>query len=86
MAIAWRDVNGGESGSTRTLEDHFLTRFADAYLAEVRDFVHNIVHDKPLRVSGADGLRALAIAVAAENSYLQGKPMAVAPERLGAAH
>src|SRR5215470_3923987 len=71
-------------GETRTLVDHFLTRFADAYLAEVRDFVHNIVHDKPLRVSGADGLRALAIAVAAENSYLQRKPMDVALERLGA--
>jgi len=74
------------NGSSRSLADHFLTRFADAYLAEVRDFVHNILHDQPLRVSGADGLRSLAIAVAAENSHLQGKPMSVVLERLGAAH
>jgi predicted dehydrogenase len=59
------------NGGVQTLADHFLTRFQDAYLAEVRDFVQNILNDRPLRVSGDDGLKALAIAVAAENSYLQ---------------
>ena len=58
-------------GSVQTLADHFLTRFQDAYLAEVRDFVQNILNDRPPRVSGDDGLKALAIAVAAEKSYLQ---------------
>src|SRR5215467_5478008 len=28
------------AGSRQTLADHFLSRFADAYLAEMRDFVH----------------------------------------------
>jgi len=65
------------NGSTQNLADHFLTRFADAYLIEMRDFVHNILHDKPLRVSGEDGARALAIAVSAETSYLQAKPVKV---------
>jgi predicted dehydrogenase len=60
-------------GGVRILADHFLTRFADAYLAEVRDFVHNMVHDRPPQVSGQDGLEALAIAVAAENSHVQRK-------------
>jgi predicted dehydrogenase len=64
-------------GETRPLADHFLTRFADAYLAEVRDFVDNMLHDRPPRVSGEEGLRALAIAVAAENSLLQRRPCAV---------
>jgi predicted dehydrogenase len=58
-------------GGVQALADHFLTRFQDAYLAEVRDFVQNILNDRPLRVSGDDGLKALAMAVAAENSYLQ---------------
>jgi len=58
-------------GGAQPLADHFLTRFQDAYLAEVRDFVHNILNDKPPRVTGDDGLKALAIAVAAEKSYLQ---------------
>jgi scyllo-inositol 2-dehydrogenase (NAD+) len=66
------------SGGERSLADHFLTRFADAYLAEVRDFVHNILHDRPPRVTGEDGLKSLAIAVAAEKSYLQGKSIEVA--------
>jgi predicted dehydrogenase len=65
------------NGGTQILADHFLSRFADAYLAEVRDFAHNMLHDRPPRVPGEDGLKALAIAVAAENSHLQGKPCPV---------
>ena len=71
------------SGGMHVLADHFLTRFADAYLAEVRDFAHNMLNDRPPRVSGEDGLRALAIAVAAENSHLQGKSCMVAAEQSG---
>lgn len=69
------------NGSSQTLADHFLSRFADAYLAELRDFVNNLLEDKPLRISGEDGLKALAAAVAAENSHKQGKPVKVALER-----
>ena len=65
------------NGSTQCLADHFLTRFADAYVAEIRDFVQSMLHDRPPRVSGEDGLRALEIAVAAEKSYLQSKPCKV---------
>src|SRR5271170_1577413 len=65
-------------GGERSLADHFLARFADAYLAEVRDFVHNMLHDLAPRVTGDDGLKAQAIAVAAEKSHLQAKPIEVA--------
>jgi scyllo-inositol 2-dehydrogenase (NAD+) len=64
-------------GGTQTLADHFLSRFDDAYVAEIQDFVHNMLHDRAPRVSGEDGLRALEIAVAAEKSYLQSKPCSV---------
>jgi inositol 2-dehydrogenase len=64
-------------GGTQTLADHFLTRFTDAYLAEVRDFVQSILNDREPRVTGEDGLKALAIAVAAEKSYQQAKPAKV---------
>ena len=60
-------------GSTQPIAEHFLTTFADAYVAEIRDFVDAILKDRPPRVSGEDGLKALAIAVAAEKSHLQGK-------------
>ncbi len=71
-------------GGARTLADHFLTRFADSYVAEARDFVQNVLHDRPVRVPGAEGMRALGIAVAAEKSHLQGKPVSVAFESVGA--
>jgi predicted dehydrogenase len=61
-------------GSTSAIADHFLSTFADAYLAEINDFVDSILNDRPLLVTGEDGLRALAIAVAAENSHLQSTP------------
>jgi inositol 2-dehydrogenase len=64
-------------GGTQTLADHFLTRFEDAYVAEVRDFVQSVLQDRAPRVSGEDGLRALEIAVAAEKSYLQSKACSV---------
>jgi inositol 2-dehydrogenase len=65
------------SGGSYRTEDHFLTRFADAYVAEIQDFVQNMLSDRQPSVSGEDGLRALKIAVAAENSHSQSKPCAV---------
>lgn len=71
-------------GSNEILADHFLTRFADAYLAEVQDFVHMVLTDQQPRVTGEDGLRALRIAVAAENSHLLARPCKISQEK--AAH
>ena len=65
------------AGSSGILADHFLSRFADAYLFEVRDFVHNMLHDLPPRVTAEDGMRALEIAIAAEESHIQGSPRKV---------
>jgi inositol 2-dehydrogenase len=67
-------------GSERPLENHFLTRFADAYVAELRDFVQTMLKGEAPRVTGEDGLKALAIAVAAEESHKQGKPIAVSAQ------
>jgi predicted dehydrogenase len=64
--------------------DHFLSQFADAYLAELRDFAQTMLSDRTPRVTADDGLRALEIAVAAESSYLQGRPLKVSQEK--AAH
>jgi scyllo-inositol 2-dehydrogenase (NAD+) len=71
-------------GSSRNIADHFLSQFADAYLAEMRDFVETMLSGRAPRVTGEDGLRALEIAVAAENSHLQGRPFKVSQEK--AAH
>jgi predicted dehydrogenase len=65
------------NGSTQTAADHFLTTFADAYLAEMQDFVKCMLEDREPRVRGEDGLRALAVAVAAEKSHLLGHAVSV---------
>jgi predicted dehydrogenase len=58
----------GSGGSFMT-GDYFLARFADAYLAEMRDFADMIIRDGGPRVDGMDGLRAVEIAAAAEQSH-----------------
>jgi predicted dehydrogenase len=71
-------------GGSRILADHFLSQFADAYLAEMRDFVYRMRTDQAPRVTGQEGLRALEIAVAAEQSHLQSRPCKISQEK--AAH
>lgn len=71
-------------GSNEILADHFLSRFADAYLTEARDFVAMVLSDREPQVTGEDGLRALEIAVAAENSHLCSRPCKISQEK--AAH
>jgi predicted dehydrogenase len=65
------------SHGSYVLQDHFLTRFREAYLAEVIDFVDTILSDRAPLVTGEDGLRAVEIAVAAEKSYQTAVPCAV---------
>jgi predicted dehydrogenase len=65
-------------GSVIPIADYFLSTFADAYLAEMRDFVDSILNDRLPRVTGDDGFKALAIAAAAEQSHAQSKVVSVA--------
>jgi predicted dehydrogenase len=46
----------------------FLERYAEAYVAELRDFVAGVIDRRPPAVTGEDGRRALAIAFAAERA------------------
>ena len=64
-------------GATRALADHFLSTFADAYLAQIRDFVTSTLQDRPVPVTGEDGLKALALCVAAEKSHMIGTAVKV---------
>jgi len=56
----------------------FLERYADAYVAELRDFVGGVPERRPPGVTGEDGRRALAIALAAERAASTARP--VTPE------
>lgn len=54
----------------------WLERFADAYVLEVRDFVQGVIERRPPRVTGEDGRRALAIALAAAEAADSGRSVA----------
>lgn len=55
----------------------FLDRFAPAYISELHEFVEVAAGERPSRCSGVDSLEALHVAVAAERSLAEGRPVAV---------
>ena len=63
---------------------HFLVRFADAYVLEMRDFVETILSDRAPQVTGLDGRQALAVVLAAERSFRETRPVEVAAPTLPA--
>jgi myo-inositol 2-dehydrogenase/D-chiro-inositol 1-dehydrogenase len=61
-------------------EDHqyfFLERFRAAYRHEMVAFLTAIRDDLPVMVTGDDGRAALRLAVAAEESLQQGRPISI---------
>jgi predicted dehydrogenase len=65
------------AGAKTDVVDHFLVRFADGYLNEMRDFVQTIRADREPKVDGFDGRQAVAVAAAAERSYREGRAVVV---------
>jgi len=65
------------AGVSHDFVGHFLERFADAYREELKDFVQTVLQQREPRVTGEDGRRALAIALAAERSYRESRPVSL---------
>ncbi len=65
------------AGARTDVVDHFLVRFADGYLHQMRDFVQTILADRAPKVDAFDGRQAVAVAAAAERSYREGRAMTV---------
>ena len=60
------------------LHDFFMTRYTQAYAAEIAAFIATIGEGKASSPSGADGLAALLLAEAALKSVQEGRAVAVA--------
>ncbi|MCE2747727.1 MAG: inositol 2-dehydrogenase [Rhodobacter sp.] len=66
-------------GYTRPpLHDFFMTRYAEAYAAEIAAFIAAVAGKGPATPSGEDGLAALALAEAALKSVAEQRAVAVA--------
>jgi predicted dehydrogenase len=66
-----------KDGVTHDTVPYFMERFADAYAAEIRDFIACIAQDREPGVTGQDARAATAIGVAATRSLDEGRPVLV---------
>lgn len=62
-------------GSRHDTVKHFLVRFADAYVTEMRDFVETILSGRTPRITSHDGRQALAVVIAAVRSFKESRPI-----------
>ena len=69
------------AGASHDVIAHWLTRFSEAYVREMADFVETVRHGCAPRVSGQDGWQSLAVAVAAVASFRERRPVRVEPVR-----
>lgn len=65
------------SGAAYDVVDHWLVRFREAYLNELRDFVQAILAGGPVKVCGEDGWQALKVSLAAERSYRESRSISL---------
>jgi scyllo-inositol 2-dehydrogenase (NAD+) len=64
-------------GITHDVVPHFMQRFERAYLAQIEDFVDNVLEGRAPRVSGADAVAALRVSLAATKSHQENRPVQV---------
>lgn len=65
-------------GAHHDVTPYLLERFGDAYRAQIEGFVRSLQDGTSPAVTGADGLAALTIAVAATRSYYEARPVELA--------
>jgi scyllo-inositol 2-dehydrogenase (NAD+) len=74
----WRAVQlFGPDSIRHTMEHHWLDRFKEAYALEMADWVERMRTDQPPAVTGEDGIRAVALALAAEESRQTGRAVSL---------
>ncbi len=79
LPISHGSWSGGVAGSSVAADpaDPLVPRFEAAYAAQTRAFVDAILDDRPVEVTGADSAAALAIALAADRSMREGRPVSL---------
>ncbi len=64
-------------GVTHDVVPHFMERFANAYLDQIKNFTDNVLQDKEPAVTAQDGIAALTVSLAATRSFQENKPVLV---------
>jgi myo-inositol 2-dehydrogenase/D-chiro-inositol 1-dehydrogenase len=71
-------VSDGRSVHRDLPLNFFMERYTQSYLAEMTEFVAAVLDDLPPPVTGADGRAAVVLALAAQKSYRENRPVRVA--------
>src|SRR5690606_1527907 len=64
-------------GHMKRHPDFFMTRYAISYLREMEAFIDALKNNKPMPITGEDGLKAMIIAVAANQSVKEQRPVKI---------
>jgi len=56
---------------------YFTERFEQAYIAQLQDFVNNVLQGRPPAVTCADGVAALRASAAATLSFKENRPVKI---------
>jgi myo-inositol 2-dehydrogenase/D-chiro-inositol 1-dehydrogenase len=57
--------------------DFFLERYRESYVAEMKAFVDSVRDDRPAAIDGEDGIKAIELAIAAQRSCREGRPVRI---------
>jgi myo-inositol 2-dehydrogenase/D-chiro-inositol 1-dehydrogenase len=71
-------VSDGRSVHRDLPLNFFMERYTQSYLAEMTEFVDAVLDDQPTPVTGADGRVAVILALAAQQSYRENRPVSIA--------
>jgi len=66
-----------KEGITHDVVPHFMERFGNAYLAQIQNFVDNVLKEKQPAISIDDGIAALQVSLAATKSLKENCPVEV---------
>ena len=54
-----------------------MERYLESYASEMKIFCEAVLENKPIPVSGDDGIMSVAVAVAAKKSHLENRPVKI---------
>lgn len=66
-----------QAGITHDVVPHFMERFENAYLVQIRDFVDRVLSGQQPSITGRDAIQSLRISVAAVQSLKENRPVDV---------
>ena len=64
-----------KEGVTHDVVPHFMERFGEAYLSQIKNFVDNVQQDRDPAITAADGIAALIVGLASTQSFQENRPI-----------